>query len=117
MELIGYSSYFTKIEQFQEGGGDNLDIPEIATDQVSDNMEELISTNEGYRQHGREVADKNPSSPNNSQKSTPSRTKYRTSGIEMRKASAGGSDDGGDKDPPRKNLENPILCIPLLKEK
>jgi hypothetical protein len=29
MELIGYSLYFTKIEQFQEGGGDNLDIPEI----------------------------------------------------------------------------------------
>jgi hypothetical protein len=27
MELIGYSSYFTKVEQFQEGGGDNLDLP------------------------------------------------------------------------------------------
>jgi hypothetical protein len=64
MELIGYYSYFTKIEQFQEGGNDNLDISEVATDQVSNNMEELISTNEGYRQHGREVADKNPSLPN-----------------------------------------------------
>jgi len=55
MELIGYSSYFTKIEQFQEGGRDNLDLPEIAAGEVSNNMEEIISTNEGYRQHGREV--------------------------------------------------------------
>jgi len=29
MELIGYSSYFTKFEQFQEGGGDNIDLHEI----------------------------------------------------------------------------------------
>ena len=56
MELIGYSSYFTKIEQFQEGGRYNLDIPKVAVDQVSNNMEELISTNEGYQQHVIEVA-------------------------------------------------------------
>jgi hypothetical protein len=49
-------------------------------------MEELIDTNEGYRHHGREVVEKNLSSPNNFEKSTLSRTKYRTSGIEMRKA-------------------------------
>jgi hypothetical protein len=94
-----------------------LDIPEVAKYQVSDNMEELISTREGYRQHGREVGDKNPSSPNNYQKSTPSRIKYRTSGIEMRKASAKGSYDGGDKDPPRENIEKSILYIPMLKVK
>jgi len=34
MELIGYSSYFTKNEQFQEGNGDNLGTPKIAVDQV-----------------------------------------------------------------------------------
>jgi hypothetical protein len=71
MELICYSSYFTKIEHFQEEARDNLDIHEVVADQVLDNMEELMSTNEGYRQHGKEVADKNLSSPNNSQKSTP----------------------------------------------
>jgi hypothetical protein len=68
-------------------------------------MEELTDTNEGYRHHGREVVEKNLSSPNNSEKSTLSRTKYRTSGIEMRKATYIGSDDGGDKDPPKKNIE------------
>jgi hypothetical protein len=79
-----------------------LDLPKITTNQVSYNMEDLISTNEGYREHGREVTNKNPNSPTTSQKSTPSRTKYMTSGIEMRKASTGGSNDGGDKDPPSK---------------
>jgi hypothetical protein len=63
MELIGYSSYFTKNEQFQEGNGDNLGTPKIAVDQVSDNMEQFISTNECYRQHGREEEEKNPKSP------------------------------------------------------
>jgi hypothetical protein len=29
MELVRYSSHFTKIENFQEGGGDNLDLHEI----------------------------------------------------------------------------------------
>jgi hypothetical protein len=63
MESIGYSSYFTKIEQFKEGGGDNLDLPEVSVNQDLNDMEELISTNEGYKQHGREVVDKNPNSP------------------------------------------------------
>jgi hypothetical protein len=71
MELIGYSSYFTKVEQFQEGGGDNIDLHEIRTYQFLDDMEEINSTNEGHRQHGREVTDKNPNSPTMSQKSTP----------------------------------------------
>jgi hypothetical protein len=48
MDLISCSSHFTKIERFQEEGEDNLDIPEIAADQVSDNVKELTSTNEGY---------------------------------------------------------------------
>jgi transcription elongation factor GreA-like protein len=26
MQLVGYASHFIKIEQFQEGGGDNLDL-------------------------------------------------------------------------------------------
>jgi hypothetical protein len=117
MELIGYSSYFTKVEQFQEGGRDNLDLHEITTYQVSDDMEEINNTNEGHRQHGREVMDKNPNSPTTSQKSTPSRTKNRTSGMEMRKASVGGSDDGGDKDPPRKSLEKYHIAYTSVKIK
>jgi hypothetical protein len=39
MALIGYSSYFTKIEQFKEGGGDNLDLPETTTDQTLNDIE------------------------------------------------------------------------------
>ena len=48
-ELIGYYSYFTKFEQFQEGGGDNLDIHEIAADQVSYDMEEINRKNEVHK--------------------------------------------------------------------
>jgi len=33
------------------------------SDQYLNDMEELISTNEGYQQHGREVVDRNPISP------------------------------------------------------
>jgi hypothetical protein len=62
-------------------------------------MEELISTNKGYQQHGKEVVEKKNSSPNNSQKSTLSRTRYRISGIEMRKTPAKDSCDGDDKHP------------------
>jgi hypothetical protein len=40
-----------------------------------------------------------------SQKSTPVRTKPRSSGLEMRKTPVRSSDDGGDKDPTKKNLE------------
>ena len=58
MQLVGYSSHFTIIEQFQEGGRDNLDLDEIMAYQVSDDMEEINSTKEGHKQHGREVTDK-----------------------------------------------------------
>jgi hypothetical protein len=34
MELVGYSSHFTIIEKFQEGGRDNLDIHELAAYRV-----------------------------------------------------------------------------------
>jgi hypothetical protein len=77
----------------------------------------LLSTNEGYQQHGREVADRNPNSPTISQKSTPSRMKHRTSGIEMRKTSVGSSNDGGDKDPPRKSLEKSHIVYTFVKRK
>jgi len=42
MESIGYSSYFTKIEQFKEGSGDNLDIPEVSFNQALNDMEKLL---------------------------------------------------------------------------
>jgi hypothetical protein len=34
MASIGYSSYFTKIEQFKEGGGDNLNLPEFQSTKI-----------------------------------------------------------------------------------
>jgi hypothetical protein len=37
--------------------------------------------------------------------------------MEMRKASVGGSDDGGDKDPPRKNLEKSHIAYTSMKRK
>lgn len=55
MQLVGYSSHFTRIEQFQEGGGDNLDLQELAAYQISNDRGEINSTNEGHRQHGRET--------------------------------------------------------------
>jgi hypothetical protein len=70
MSLVGYSSYFTKIEQFKEGGGDNLNLPETSVNEALNDMEELSSTNECYRQQGREVTNKNPNSPIVSQRST-----------------------------------------------
>jgi hypothetical protein len=96
---------------------DNLDLHEIMAYQVSDDMEEIKSTNEGHRQHGKEVIDKNPNSPTMSQRSTPSRTKNRTNGMEKRKASVGGSDDGGDKEPPRKNIEKSHVAYTSIKRK
>jgi hypothetical protein len=46
-----------------------------------------------------------PNSPKTTQRRTPSRIKNRTSGMETRKKSVGGSDDGGDKDPLRKIIK------------
>jgi len=63
------------------------------------------------------VTDKNFNSPKTSQKSTPSRIKNRTNGMEMRKASVGGSDDGGDKYPPIKSLEKYCIVYTSIKRK
>jgi hypothetical protein len=53
-------------------------------------------------QHDRETKNKNPNSPTTYQRSTPSRMKRRTSGMDTIKTLVGGSDDGGDKKPPSK---------------
>jgi len=53
MYLIGYSSYFTKIEQFKEGGEDNLNLLETSTNQAFNVVDELDNTNEGYQPQGR----------------------------------------------------------------
>jgi hypothetical protein len=45
MTLIGYSSYFTKVEQFK-GGENNLNVSEVLVNQALNEMEELIGTNE-----------------------------------------------------------------------
>jgi hypothetical protein len=80
-------------------------------------MEETNNTNECDMQHGREVTDKNPNSPTTSQKSIPSTTKNRTNGMDMRNASVGGSHNGGDKEPPRKSLENYHIAYTSIKRK
>jgi hypothetical protein len=59
MEFVGYSSHFIKIEQFQEGGRDNLDLHEIDAYQVSNDIGEINCTNEVHRQHGKEVRKQN----------------------------------------------------------
>jgi hypothetical protein len=105
MELVGYSSHFTRIEQFQEGDRDNLDLHELASYQVSNDAGEIKSTNERHRQHDREATSQSSNSPKTSQRITPLRMKNRTSGMETRKTSFGGSDDGGDKDPLRKSIK------------
>jgi hypothetical protein len=60
---------------------------------------------------------KYPNSPIVSQKNTPSRTKLRMRGIEMRKTPTVGLDDGGYKYPPRKNIEKPHTICTSFKRK
>jgi hypothetical protein len=47
MQLVGYSSHFIRIEQFHEGGRDNLDLEELVAYQNSNDIGEVNSTNEG----------------------------------------------------------------------
>jgi hypothetical protein len=63
MSLVGYSSYFSKSEQFEEGGGDNQNLLEASIEETLNDIEELESTNECYRKRGRETTNKNPNSP------------------------------------------------------
>jgi hypothetical protein len=65
----------------------------------------LTSTNECYRKRGREETNKNPNSPNISQKSASTNTKPRSSGLEQRRTSARNSDNDGDKDPTNKIMD------------
>jgi hypothetical protein len=46
MSLIAYSYYFTKIEQFKEGGRDNLNLLETSPHQDFNDVEELLSIKE-----------------------------------------------------------------------
>jgi hypothetical protein len=94
---VGYYSHFTRIEQFQEGGRDNLDLQELVAYQISNDTGKINHTNEGHRQHDRETTSQNPNFPATSQRRTPSRVKNRTSGMDTRKTLVGGSDDGRDK--------------------
>jgi hypothetical protein len=43
--------------------------------------------------------------------------KSRTNGMDTRKTLVGGSDDGGDKDSPRKGLEKTHITYTLVKRK
>jgi hypothetical protein len=117
MSLVGYASYFSKSVQFEEGGGDNQNLPEASIENTLNDIEELASTNEYYKQRGRETTNKNPNSPNVSQKSTSTKTKPRSSGQEQRRSSTGNSDDGGDKDPTKKTIEKPHIVHTSTKRK
>jgi hypothetical protein len=52
-----------------------------------------------------------------SQRSTPSIMKRRTNGMDTIKTPVGGSDDDGDKNPPRKSLEKTHIAYTLVKKK
>jgi hypothetical protein len=98
MSLVGYSSYFCKSEQFKEGGGDNQNLPDTLVDEA---------LSECYRQKGKEVTNRNTNfnSPSVLQRSTPDKTKSRSSGMQTRKTLAENLDDGSVKDHTKKNLE------------
>jgi hypothetical protein len=95
MSLVGYASYFTKSLQF-EGGGDNQNIPEASVENTLNDIKELASTNECYKQRGGEAKNKNLNSPNILQKRTSSKTKPRSSGREQRRSSTGNSNYVGE---------------------
>ena len=63
ISLFGYVSYFSKYMQF-EGGGYNQNLLEASIENTLDYIEELDSTNEYYKQWGRETKNKNLNSPN-----------------------------------------------------
>jgi hypothetical protein len=91
MQLVGYDSHIIKIEQFQEGGGDNLDIYKLAAYHNSYNRGEVNSKNDGYKHHNRETINQNPNSSTMSQRITSSRMNNKTSGMDTRKTPVGGS--------------------------
>jgi hypothetical protein len=39
MTLVGYASYFSKNEQFEEGGGDNQNLPEASIEDTLNDIE------------------------------------------------------------------------------
>jgi hypothetical protein len=117
MQLVGYSSQFIRVEQFQEGGRDNLDLKELGAYQNSNNSGELNSINEVYKQHDKETKNQNPKSPATSQRNTLSIMKRRTIGMDTRKTPVRGSNNGGDKNPPRKSLDKAHVAYTLIKRK
>jgi hypothetical protein len=52
MSLVGYSSYFTKFEQFKKAGGGIKNHPDTSINEALNNIEYLASTNEHYRPPG-----------------------------------------------------------------
>jgi hypothetical protein len=77
----------------------------------------LASTNEFYRKRGRETTNKNPNSPNLSQKSASAKNKPQSSGLEERRTSTENLDDGGDKDPTEKTMEKSHVVHNSIKRK
>jgi hypothetical protein len=80
-------------------------------------MEELSSTNECYRQQGREVTNKNPNSPDCVSKKYPNKNKTKKQWFGNKENTCQNSDDGGDKDPTKKNLEKSHVVHTSAKRK
>jgi hypothetical protein len=94
-----------------------LYLQELTTYQNSKNSGEANSTNEIYKQHEKETTNQNLNSPTTSQRSNPSKMKSRTNGMDTRKTTVGGSNDGGDKNTPRKNLDKTHVAYTPIKRK
>jgi hypothetical protein len=88
MSLVGYSSYFVSLNSSRKEEETIKISLETSIDEALNDIKELASTNECYRQKGREATNKNPNSPSVSQRSTPAKTKPRSSGLETRKTPA-----------------------------
>jgi hypothetical protein len=117
MSLIRYGSYFSKSMQFEEGGGDNQNLPEASLENTLDDIEALDNTNEYYKKWGREETRKNPGSPNVSQKST--RQKQNPKIVVKNREGLPPEIQMmvETKTLPERQLKNHTLFIPILKEK
>jgi hypothetical protein len=97
MSLVEYSSYFSKSEEFKEGGGDNQNINEASIEETMNDIDVWERNNDCYKQKGREETSKNPNSPNISQICASTKTKPRSSGLEPRRKFSRNLDKGGEK--------------------
>jgi hypothetical protein len=107
MTYVGYSVSFAKTFLFGEEEGDSQNPQGLPVEKLQEDIETIISTTDQHRQRGRVVNERSSWSPNVSQKSGLPKGKPQNSVQEQRKSSMDNSDDGGEQNPPKGNLENP----------